>query len=302
MSKNKPNSNLNTEKAIAKLMEEIQNQDFENIDQVNEFMKKMQGTSLDNLPESTTDKGRSQDLVLQAQDETPAKGKKLIEQALELDPNNADAYSYLASLETDVDKALALYRQAVEAGERSFGGEKFIKENKGHFWGLIETRPYMRAKAGVADCLYAKNRINAAVDVYREMIELNPNDNQGVRYLLSTILLNKKDLSDYESFIKKFDDEDSAVWVYNNALYHFKKMGKSTKSDKELEKAYKFNPHVMEFMLGLKELPEEMPQFIGRGDENEAAAYIFDAIHTWGKTDGALDWMYEFLMERRKAN
>ena len=302
MSKNKPHSNLNTEKALAKLMEEIQNQDFENIDQVNEFMKNIQGKSLDDLSESTTDKGRSQDLVLQAQDETPAKGKKLIEQALELDPNNADAYSYLASLETDVDKALALYRQAVEAGERSFGGEKFIKENKGHFWGLIETRPYMRAKAGVADCLYAKNRINAAVDVYREMIELNPNDNQGVRYLLSTILLSKKDLSDYESFIKKFDDDDSAVWFYNNALYQFKKMGKSTKSEKELMKAYKFNPHVMEFMLGLKELPEEMPQFIGRGDQNEAAAYIFDAIHTWGKTDGALDWMYEFLMERRKAN
>ncbi len=79
-------------------------------------------------------------------------------------------------------------------------------------------------------------------------------------------------------------------------------MGKSAKSDKELEKAYKFNKHVMEFMLGLKELPEEMPQFIGRGDENEAAAYIFDAIHTWGKTDGALDWMYEFLMKKRQMN
>lgn len=301
MSKNKNKSRLDTENALAKLMQEIDSQGFENIDQVNEFMKKMQGKSLDDLPESTSDKGRSQELVIKAQDETPAKGKKLIEQALALDSDNADAYNYLASLETDVDKALAVYRQAVEAGERSLG-EKFMKENKGHFWGLIETRPYMRAKAGVADCLYAKNRMNAAVEVYREMIELNPNDNQGVRYLLSTILLSKKDLSDYESFIKKFEGEDSAVWLYNNALYHFKKMGKSTKSDTELMKAYKFNPHVMEFMLGLKELPKEMPQFIGRGDENEAAAYIVDAIHTWGKTNGALDWMYEFLMERKKAN
>ena len=301
MSKNKPNSRLDTENALAKLMQEIDKHDFENIDQVNEFMKSMQGKSLDDLPESTTDKGRSQELVIQAQNETPAKGKQLIKQALELDPDNADAYNYLASLETDVDKSLALYRQAVEAGERALG-EKFMKENKGHFWGLIETRPYMRAKAGVADCLYAKNRMNAAVEVYREMIELNPNDNQGVRYLLSTILLGKKDLSDYESFIKKYEGEDSAVWLYNNALYHFKKMGKSAKSDTELMKAYKFNPHVMEFMLGLKELPKEMPQFIGRGDENEAAAYIVDAIHTWGKTNGALDWMYEFLMERKKVN
>ena len=301
MSKNKNTNRLDNERSIAKLMQELERQDFENIDQLNEFMKTMQGKSLDDLPESTTDKGRSQDLVLQAYDETPAKGKKLIKQALELDPDNADAYNYLASVENDVDKALALYRQAVEAGERALG-EEFMEENKGHFWGLIETRPYMRAKAGVAGCLYAKNRINAAVEVYREMIELNPNDNQGVRYLLSTILLSKKDLSDYESFINNYDGGDSAVWHYNNALYHFKKMGKSTKSETELMKAYKFNPHVMEFMLGLKELPKEMPQFIGRGDENEAAAYIFDAIHTWGQTDGALDWMHEFLMERRKTN
>ena len=301
MSKNKNTNRLENERSIAKLMQELEKQDFENVDQLNEFMKTMQGKSLDDLPESTTDKGRSQDLVLQAYDETPAKGKKLIKQALELDPNNADAYNYLASVENDVDKALTLYRQAEEAGERALG-EEFMEENKGHFWGLIETRPYMRAKAGVAGCLYAKNRVNATIEVYREMIELNPSDNQGVRYLLATILLSKKDLSDYESFVKKYEGEDSALWHYNNALYHFKKMGKSAKSDGELMKAYKFNPYVMEFMLGLKELPEEMPQFIGRGDENEAVAYIFDAIHTWGKTDGALNWMYEFLMERKNVN
>ena len=301
MNKNKNINRLDNERSIAKLIQELEKQDFENVDQLNEFMKTMQGKSLDDLPESTTDKGRSQDLVLQAYDETPAKGKKLIKQALELDPNNADAYNYLASVENDVDKALTLYRQAEEAGERALG-EEFMEENKGHFWGLIETRPYMRAKAGVAGCLYAKNRVNATIEVYREMIELNPSDNQGVRYLLATILLSKKDLSDYESFVKKYEGEDSALWHYNNALYHFKKMGKSAKSDGELMKAYKFNPYVMEFMLGLKELPEEMPQFIGRGDENEAVAYIFDAIHTWGKTDGALNWMYEFLMERKNVN
>ena len=52
----------------------------------------------------------------------------------------------------------------------------------------------------------------------------------------------------------------------------------------------------------MKEIPNEPPHFIGRGDENEAVAYIFDAIHTWGKTDGALSWMFEFVRERRKMN
>ena len=301
MSKNKKYNKLDTENALSKLMQEIQNQDFENIEQVNEFMKKMQGQSLDDLPEIATDKGRSQDLVSEAYNQSVSKGKKLIKQALELDPDNADAYNYLASVETDVDKALAFYKEAIEAGERSLG-EEFMKEEKGHFWGMIESRPYMRAKAGMAGCLFAKNRISAAIEIYREMLVLNPNDNQGVRYLLSTLLLGKKDLSDYESFMKDNNDDDCALWHYNNALYHFKKQGKSTKSDKALLKAYNFNHHVMDYMLGLKEIPDESPHYIGRGDENEAIAYIYDVIHTWGKADGALDWMYEFVMERRKMN
>ena len=301
MSKDKKVNKLYTENALAKLMQEIQNQDFESKEQLEEFLQKMQGTSMDDLPKSNTKKGRSQDLVLEAYEQSAPKGKKLVKQALELDPDNADAYNYLASIETDVDKALAFYKKAIEVGERSLGLE-FMKHNKGHFWGLIETRPYMRAKAGLSECLFAKNRINAAIDIYREMLELNPNDNQGVRYLLSTVLLGKKDLSDYESFIKNYEEEDCALWHYNNALYHFKKQGKSTKSDKALLKAYNFNHHVMDYMLGLKVIPDEPPHYIGRGDENEAIAYIFDAIHTWGKTDGALDWMHEFLMERRKMN
>lgn len=58
----------------------------------------MKGKSLDDLPESTTDKDRSQDLVLEAYEQTVPKGKKLIKQALELDSDNADAYNYLATL------------------------------------------------------------------------------------------------------------------------------------------------------------------------------------------------------------
>ena len=178
MSSNKKSNRLDTESALSKLMQEIQSQEFETKEQLDEFLQKMQGQSLDDLPKSTTNMGRSQDLVFEAYEQSVPEGKKLIEKALELDPDNADAYNYLASVETNVDKSLALYKQAVEAGERSLG-EEFMKENKGHFWGLIETRPYMRAKAGLADCLLAKNRINATIDIYREMLELNPNNNQG---------------------------------------------------------------------------------------------------------------------------
>lgn len=301
MSKNKNTNRMNMEKDLAKLMEEIKKQGFDTTDEINDFLKNIQGKSLDDLPERTDKKGRSQDLVFEAYEQSVSKGKKLIKQALELDPNNADAYNYLASIEKDIDKAIVMYEKAIKAGEKTLG-KKFFKEEKGYFWGILETRPYMRAKAGLADCLYAKNEIDKAIEIYEEMLELNPNDNQGVRYLLSTLLLGKSDLTKYKLFIENNEEEDCAVWNYNNALYHFKKYGKTAKSDKELLKAYKSNEYVIDYMLGIKKMPNELPQYIGRGDENEAISYVNDAWNIWDKTETAFDWLYEFKQKRMKMN
>lgn len=292
---------MNNEKDLAKLVELIKKQGFESPEEINDFLKNFQGQSLDDIPKATDKKGRAQDLVFEAYEQPVTKGKKLVKQALELDPDNTEAYNYLASIEKNIDKAIKLYEKAIEIGEKVLGKE-FFKEEKGFFWGLIETRPYMRAKAGLADCLYAKKETDKAIEIYEEMMELNPRDNQGVRYFLSTLLLSKNDLIKFQNFIDKSEEEDSAVWNFNKALYQFKKSGQSVKSDKELLKAYKNNSYVIDYMIGAKEMPEKLPQYIGRGDENEAVSYVNDAWRVWKETDGALEWLYDFKLKRMKVN
>ena len=44
------------------------------------------------------------------------------------------------------------YAKGVEAGEQALGPEGF-EEYAGRFWGFLETRPYMRARAGLAAAL-----------------------------------------------------------------------------------------------------------------------------------------------------
>lgn len=301
MSENKNTDRMNTEKDLTKLIEQITEQCFETEEEMNDFLKKMQEQSINDLPGKTDKKGRSQDLVYEAHEQPVSKGKKLVKQALELDPDNADAYNYLASTEKNLDKATEFFEKAIEAGENTLGN-KFIREEKGYFWGIFKTRPYMRAKAGLADCLYAKKEIDKAIKICAEMLELNPNDNQGMRYLLSTLLLSKKDLSAFERFMKKTEDENCAVWNYNKALYQFKKTGQTTKSDKALLKAYKSNEFVIDYMLGIKEMPDELPQYIGRGDKDEAVSYINQAWAIWEKTEGAFYWLLEFKKKRLKVN
>ncbi|NKI27558.1 tetratricopeptide repeat protein [Arenibacter sp. 6A1] len=291
---------MNTEKDLAKLMEELKKRDIQSSEELQAFMNGLTGQSFDDIPARTDKKGRSQDLVFDAYETTLPKGKKLVKEALELDPDNAEAFIYLASIEKDITKVIPQYEKAIKAAEKSLG-KKFFKENKGVFWGMVETRPYMRAKAGLADCYFAQKEFDKAIDIYEEMLALNPRDNQGIRYLLSSLLLGKTDLTRYELFIKSQDTDGSAVWTYNNALYSFKKLGITSKSEKALLAAYTSNKFVVDYLLGIKKLPKALPQYIGIGDENEAVSYVVQAWTIWIDSDGALDWLYDFKKKQSKS-
>jgi hypothetical protein len=77
--------------------------------------------------------------------------------ALAVCPDCADAYVLLAEHATSRKDALRLYEQRVAAGERALGAEAFGRD-VGHFWGLLETRPYMRAGLGLAHDLWTAGR------------------------------------------------------------------------------------------------------------------------------------------------
>ena len=46
-----------------------------------------------------------------------------------------------------------------------------------------------------------------------------------------------------------------------------------------------------QYLLGEKEPPEQMPDFIGFGDENEAADYIAGALAVWLSHPDAVAWV-----------
>ena len=101
----------------------------------------------------------------------------LAHEALEISPDCADAYLLLAEEATSsLEEARELLEQGVAAGERALGPEPF-EGDVGYFWGLIETRPYMRARAALAETLWALGGREEAVAHQRELLRLNPNDN-----------------------------------------------------------------------------------------------------------------------------
>jgi hypothetical protein len=97
-------------------------------------------------------------LIYDAWDSSDKKRRiALAKKALEISPLCADAYFLLAQ-ETarNLDQAIELYRQGVEAGEKAIGKAAF-RDDVGHFWGLLETRPYMRARQGLAQTRHRRS-------------------------------------------------------------------------------------------------------------------------------------------------
>jgi tetratricopeptide (TPR) repeat protein len=234
---------------------------------------------------------RAQDLMYEAFDARGARRAVLAREALAISPDCADAYLLLAEeTASSVEEACVLLEQGVAAGERALGPEPF-EEDAGHFWGLIETRPYMRARAALAETLWGLGRRAEAVEHHRQLLRLNPNDNQGIRDLQVEWLLCLEQYDELDQLFRAYENDDLATIVYTKALAAFRREGDSANARRRLSEARAANPHVPAYLTGTKRLPRRMPDFIVQGDVTEAVDYADAAAELWAETPGAIEWL-----------
>jgi tetratricopeptide (TPR) repeat protein len=234
---------------------------------------------------------RAEDLLDQAYE---ARGRRVVllaRKALEIWPDCADAYSLLAHRAFGTETALDLYTQAVAAGQKSIAPELF-EEEAGNFWGLIETRPYMRARQGLADCLLELGRLEEAAEHFREMLRLNPYDNQGIRHSLVSLLIALDRDEEAQKLLDEYDEDDSAAMTFPGALLRFRREGDSVEARKRLKRALQSNRFVPGVLL-LTLKPRPSLGTYHPGGEDEAGLYFVLSMETWAKTPGALDWLRE---------
>ncbi|MBI5536554.1 MAG: tetratricopeptide repeat protein [Deltaproteobacteria bacterium] len=107
---------------------------------------------------------------------------RLYRQALKLDPFHADAHNHLGIMLLDRTKfadAERHFQAAVEGGERGLVREEGLVE-----WGCMENRPYLRGLANLALVYRDTERWSEALELHLRILKLNPNDNQGIRWLV----------------------------------------------------------------------------------------------------------------------
>jgi tetratricopeptide (TPR) repeat protein len=279
------------DKIMADIGRLVSEQEFESINEANALVQGLM--SRGGLPsfEPRTPLEEAQELVYQAFEAQGQQRVRLARQALEVCPDCTDAYVLLAEETARTDReALDLYRQGVEAGERALG-PVFFEENEGHFWGLVETRPYMRARFGLAQVLWTLGDEQSAIEYAQEMLRLNPGDNQGVRYVLMLWLLETERDEDMAALLEKFPDDGTADGLFPQALFAFRQQGDSPGSRALLQLALQANVHVPDYLLGRKQSPPLNSAYVVLGSEDEAANHVLAASHLWRQTPGALEWL-----------
>lgn len=216
----------------------LETQDFKSEKDVRKFMESLMGQQIPSFPkEALTKKEQAQDLVFAADDLPPAKAKANIKEALKLDPDCIEAYEFLGDMEQTAELASPFYEKGISIGRKIFGGQ-YLEKNKGMFWGLHETRSFMRCLQHYSDCLYTMGKVIKCVEILEELIELNPLDNQGVRDQLLLYLIQLDEPKKFLKYSKMYKEDSSAFSLFNHALFAFRTEGATDKSNKLLSKAF----------------------------------------------------------------
>ena len=153
---------------------------------------------------------------------------------------------------------------------------------------------------GLAVAFADAGQIREAIEQYREMLRLNPNDNQGVRYEIVPLLLEQGRDAEATEVLDQYPEE-SALWLYMKAIVEFRRDGRSAKARKAIRAAFKCNDHVMKLLQS--DEPPLMPESYALGSPEEAAICIQELQTVWDETEGFLEWMFQeyFLWERDRA-
>ena len=265
----------------------LSRQEFGSIDEVNAFLQNISGKPIDPVaPEN--DKERAEDLVLAARAErSVAKRRRLVGEALALDRDCVPAHVLFAEDASGRGEALMHASNAVAAGKRVLA--ELLAEDDAFLWGDPIGRYWLLARGLLADiCWQMGDRPRAIVEA-REVLRLNPGDNQGMRYGLLQWLMHAGSVAEIEQLLAAYD-ERSTAWLFTLALHRYRVEGPTPAATKALRVAVAENKFVVPMLLGAHPMPEELPDSYTSDGEDEAALYVDAALTVWIDAGFAIDW------------
>lgn len=223
---------------------------------------------------------------------TEAEHLRLLRLSLKRDPRNVDALLLrLGSLPRAAQTSRA-YALLVDLARARLGED--FERLAGAFWGFHETRPYMRARAELAAALLREGNWPAAREHYSWMLEANLSDNQGVRYLLAPLLLEREEFGRYDELATRYPEDGDAGWTWGKVLAAVLREAPPETLEPLVEDARELNPHVLQLLRGPRITAAELPDSYRFGSEEEAIGAAY-ALQDVARKERVRVWLAEAL-------
>lgn len=223
----------------------------------------------------------------------PRKAQAMFERALKRNPSDIDALHHLAVVldrAGKAEEARRLWTDAVRLGREAIPAG-FHKGRDRLSWGWLENRPYLRALQGLGCSHLELGKKDEALAIFEELLDLNPDDNQGVRELALELYLEAGRMDKARELVNvKYKDDAMAGLLYGRSLVLFK-TGDRKRAEQELKAALSLSPKIAaELLKASHRRPEaEMPGYITMGGWDEAFEYWEAFGRFWDKD--ALEWL-----------
>lgn len=217
--------------------------------------------------------------------------QSILENIIQQDPHFIGAHLLLGDIEMEggsLEKALRYHHKALEVGDQiipnTFKGK--IR------WGFIENRPFLKALHSVALDYSDQKKFKQSIQLHERLLDLNPNDNQGVRYLIGDLYFLNGDLQKAESVFKQ--NPDYPPYLYSYGLLQYSQQ-KPVDAISLLRKAILANVYISDFLrVKIPLIPYEIWHETNFEMPETAYPYIEMMTAKWMEFPGTLD-LLQFL-------
>ena len=126
--------------------------------------------------------------ALEAHDHRPA--RRYFERITQVKPDYADAWTHLGIIEYRLrryERARELFQKGEDLARAELVRAHGTLDSINSWWDDLDTRPYMRALYNLALVEWKLGDHDGSIKICRELLRLNPEDDQGARFLLTDV-------------------------------------------------------------------------------------------------------------------
>lgn len=229
--------------------------------------------------------------------DTEQEALKYARKALQADNKCLDAEAMIAELTSeDIDELKTTYEKLIRKAEKDLKeADIFNEENKGQFWLIVETRPYMRLRYSYVRLLLDMGKYRKAISECEDLLQLCESDNMGVRYLLISIYAFFEDELNVIRLHKRYEEEaNSQMLLPIIALYY--KLDDYKKAESYLRKLKKVNDELEDVFCSEEDIDDDLDDVIESGmyrfgSKEEIMVAMTDAGFLYTTTAGFYLWM-----------